>query len=70
MGKPLNFRIGEKVEHGSVINVTCNENYELRSGQPIECYNGTWTERTTCEPARCKTLPNPPFNGMVVVSTV
>ena len=67
MGKPLDLRLNTKVEHGSTMNVTCNKNYELASLLPITCDNGTWSEETKCEPARCKTLPSPPLNGMVVV---
>ena len=49
------------------INITCDDNYELASTLPIECNNGTWTVEPKCEPARCKILPDPPLNGMVVV---
>ena len=34
----------------------------------FRCNNGTWSRIPKCEPARCKTLPEPPNNGMVVVS--
>ena len=51
------------------INITCDDNYELASTLPIECNNGTWTVEPKCEPARCKILPDPPLNGMVVVCT-
>ena len=36
----------------------------------IVCNNGTWSKIPRCEPARCKTLPPPPLNGMVVVSLI
>ena len=36
----------------------------------IVCNNGTWSKIPRCEPARCKTLPPPPLNGMVVVSAL
>ena len=69
MGKSLDVRLETKVPHETTMNISCNENYELASSLPIECNNGTWTEEPKCEPARCKTLPSPPLNGMVVVST-
>ena len=31
------------------------------------CNNGSWTREPECRPARCKTVPDPPSNGMIVV---
>jgi hypothetical protein len=69
MGKAINLTVGSPVKHGQNITVNCNANYELASNStPIVCNNGTWTQIPKCEPARCKSLPAPPLNGMVVVS--
>ena len=69
MGKAVNLTVGSPVKHGQNITVSCNTNYELASNStPIVCNNGTWTQIPKCEPARCKSLPGPPLNGMVVVS--
>ena len=55
--------------HGENITVECNHNYELEGNvTQITCNNGTFDRMPKCEPARCKTLPAPPKNGMVVVS--
>merc|ERR1719204_1056990 len=60
--------IGKKVPHGDPIEVNCTANYEvLTDGFPITCNNGTWSKIPRCSPARCKTMPTPPRNGMVVV---
>ena len=57
------------VMHGENITVECNHNYELEGNvTQITCNNGTFDRMPKCEPARCKTLPAPPKNGMVVVS--
>ena len=69
MGRAINLTVGSPVGHGQNITVNCSDNYELATNAtPIQCYNGTWTQLPKCEPARCKTLPSPPLNGMVVVS--
>ena len=53
--------------HGENITVECNHNYELEGNvTQITCNNGTFDRMPKCEPARCKTLPAPPKNGMVV----
>ena len=69
MGEGINVTVGDTIDHGENITVDCNGNYELASNStPIMCNNGTWTQIPKCEPARCKTLPSPPLNGMIVVS--
>ena len=68
MGNAVNITIGTQIKHGQTMNVTCNGNYELASSLPITCNNGTFDNVPKCEPARCKQLPTPPLNGMVVVS--
>ena len=69
MGAVANRSVGAKIEHGDTISVACKGNFELASNStPIVCNNGTWTQIPKCEPARCKTLPAPPLDGMVVVS--
>ena len=56
--------------HGQNISIDCNMNYELEGNvAQITCNNGTFNKMPRCEPARCKDLPSPPNNGMVVVST-
>ena len=56
--------------HGQNISIDCNKNYELEGNvAQITCNNGTFNKMPRCEPARCKDLPSPPNNGMVVVST-
>ena len=63
-----NGHIGEKVTHGEKLEINCTENYEVRGdGDPIVCSNGTWSKVPKCSPARCKTMPAPPRNGMIVV---
>ncbi|XP_042893956.1 complement receptor type 2-like [Penaeus japonicus] len=58
---------GALVTHGSVIEVECDERYELAySLAPSLCYNGTWTHYPRCQPARCKKLPPRPRHGMVI----
>ncbi|XP_069936040.1 sushi, von Willebrand factor type A, EGF and pentraxin domain-containing protein 1 isoform X3 [Cherax quadricarinatus] len=60
-------RAGSQVPHGSIIDVECNQNYELAySLAPSLCYNGTWTNYPRCQPARCKKLPERPRHGMVI----
>jgi len=39
------------------------------SASSVTCDNGTWSTIPRCEPARCKALPAPPLDGMVVVSS-
>ena len=41
-----------------------------RVGEPIQCHNGTWTQIPRCVPARCKTMPTPPQNGMIVAPSL
>ena len=41
-----------------------------RVGEPIECQNGTWSQIPKCVPARCKTMPTPPQNGMIVAPSL
>lgn len=42
---------GALVTHGSVIEVECDERYELAySLAPSLCYNGTWTHYPRCQP--------------------
>ena len=51
------------------ITVECNHDYELEGNvTQIFCNNETFDRMPKCEPARCKTLPAPPKNGMVVVN--
>ncbi|XP_066943300.1 sushi, von Willebrand factor type A, EGF and pentraxin domain-containing protein 1-like isoform X2 [Macrobrachium rosenbergii] len=60
-------RTGAQVPHGTVIDVQCNEKYELTySLAPSICYNGTWTHYPRCQAARCKKLPRRPRHGMVI----
>ena len=68
MGRSLDVELNTNAPHDTTMNISCSENYELASSLPIRCNNGTWTEEPKCEPARCKILPSPPLNGMVVVS--
>lgn len=67
MGQPVNISTGTLIRHGESIEVECDDNYELAANGPITCFNGTFSSNLKCEPARCKTLPAPPLNGMVVV---
>ena len=64
--------VGDKLEHGARLAVNCSENYESAadtSGRGhISCSNGTWSSVPSCVPARCKTIPAPPSNGMIVVA--
>ena len=39
-------------------------------GEPIECQNGTWSQIPRCVAARCKTMPTPPHNGMIVAPSL
>lgn len=42
---------GALVTHGSVIEVECDERFELAySLAPSLCYNGTWTHYPRCQP--------------------
>ena len=41
-----------------------------RVGEPIECQNGTWSQIPRCVAARCKTMPTPPHNGMIVAPSL
>ncbi|XP_049879785.1 uncharacterized protein LOC126376459 isoform X2 [Pectinophora gossypiella] len=55
------------VQHGEVIIVDCEENYEFPStNAAVTCNNGTWTQIPRCQPARCKKMPRNPRNGMVI----
>ena len=57
------------VMHGENISIQCTRNFELEGNvTQIMCNNGTFNRMPRCEPARCKTLPSPPNDGMVVVS--
>ena len=63
--------VGEKVTHGEEILVNCTDNYEVdRVGEPIVCNNGSWSQFPRCVPARCKTMPVPPQNGLVVAPSL
>jgi hypothetical protein len=54
-------------EHGKRLAVECVSDYEFAaSGHPVLCNNGTWSIVPTCSPARCKQMPKPPKNGMVI----
>ncbi|XP_055372262.1 uncharacterized protein LOC129606153 isoform X4 [Condylostylus longicornis] len=57
-----------KVKHGTELEVICDENYEFPSSSlnPPTCNNGTWSVIPRCIPARCKSMPRPPKNGMVL----
>ena len=82
-GRMEGFNIGAKVEHGWAVAVNCSEDYEVgkttslqiimntlkaNSYNDISCQNGTWSSVPSCVPARCKTIPAPPSNGMIVVA--
>ncbi|CAL7950374.1 unnamed protein product [Xylocopa violacea] len=55
------------VEHGERLLVYCEENYEFAANAtPVVCNNGTWSIVPSCSPARCKLLPKPPKDGIVV----
>ncbi|CAH1957213.1 unnamed protein product [Acanthoscelides obtectus] len=55
------------VQHGEQLLVECDSQYEfLASTDFVTCDNGTWTTIPKCEPARCKSLPKVPRNGMVL----
>merc|ERR1719192_2077422 len=68
-GEVANLTVGKKLPHGTEITVNCRENYEVTggSGAPLVCNNGTWSQVARCVPARCKSMPDPPGNGMIVV---
>lgn len=70
MGRVVNLTsYRNTVMHGENITIECNHNYELEGNvTQITCNNGTFDRMPKCEPARCKTLPTPPNDGMVVVS--
>ena len=69
-GRVANLTVGNTVKHGDNISVECAGNFELAANVTgITCRNGTWSQIPRCEPARCKTLPTPPLDGMVVVRT-
>uniref|UniRef100_T1J421 Sushi domain-containing protein n=1 Tax=Strigamia maritima TaxID=126957 RepID=T1J421_STRMM len=56
-----------KATHGQVIQVTCDEQYEISYNVSwVKCVNGTWSVLPICLPARCKTLPPRPRHGMVI----
>ncbi|CAH0717600.1 unnamed protein product, partial [Brenthis ino] len=55
------------VQHGEMILVDCEKNYEFPSNNvAVTCNNGTWTQIPRCQPARCKKMPKFPRHGMVV----
>ncbi|KAG7300622.1 hypothetical protein JYU34_014915 [Plutella xylostella] len=55
------------VQHGEIIIVECEKNYEFPSNNAaVTCNNGTWTQIPRCQPARCKRMPRFPRNGMVI----
>ncbi|XP_063369637.1 uncharacterized protein LOC134657962 [Cydia amplana] len=55
------------VQHGEIILVDCEKNYEFPSNNAaVTCNNGTWTQIPRCSPARCKKMPRFPRNGMVI----
>ncbi|XP_060807330.1 uncharacterized protein LOC106139408, partial [Amyelois transitella] len=55
------------VQHGEIIYVDCEKDYEFPSNNAaVTCNNGTWTQIPRCQPARCKKLPKNPRNGMVI----
>ena len=55
-------------EHGKNLAVECDSDYEFytASSTPVVCNNGTWSIVPSCSPARCKQMPKPPKNGMVI----
>lgn len=57
-----------KVKHGTILEVFCDDHYEfpISSLAPPTCNNGTWSVIPRCVPARCKIMPKPPKNGMVL----
>ncbi|CAL4084147.1 unnamed protein product, partial [Meganyctiphanes norvegica] len=67
IGNTSAVRPRQKVDHGTVIEIVCDVNYELSHGQyNITCNNGTWNHYPRCAPARCKKLPDRPRHGMVI----
>ncbi|CAG9571132.1 unnamed protein product [Danaus chrysippus] len=55
------------VQHGEMIVVDCEKNYEFPSNNvAVTCNNGTWTQIPRCQPARCKKMPKYPRHGMVI----
>ncbi|KAJ0171288.1 hypothetical protein K1T71_012838 [Dendrolimus kikuchii] len=55
------------VQHGEIILVDCEKNYEFPSNNvAVTCNNGTWSQIPRCQPARCKKMPKFPRNGMVI----
>lgn len=54
-------------EHGKRLVVECESDYEFAMAHhPVVCNNGTWSIMPSCSPARCKQMPKPPKNGMVI----
>ena len=67
-GEVQGYSVGDKVEHGEIMAVNCSHNYEtVGKTNPLKCNNGTWSQVPKCWPARCKRIPSPPSNGMIVV---
>ena len=60
--------VGDKVTHGLSLNINCTANHEPDSYEPVRCNNGSWSSAPRCVPARCKQIPSPPTNGMIVVA--
>ena len=61
-------QVGDKVTHGLSININCTADYEALSYEAVRCNNGSWSSAPRCVPARCKQIPPPPTNGMIVVA--
>ena len=60
--------VGEKVGHGVSLAINCTADHEAVSWEPVTCNNGSWSSAPRCVPARCKQIPPPPTNGMIVVA--
>ena len=62
------LQLGARLGHGEELAISCAEQHELqRPGEPVTCEDGSWSQAPDCGPARCKAMPTPPRNGMVVV---
>ncbi len=71
-GDSVNITCGPNFELAANTNVSSASSIGgagvIVGGNSVTCNNGTWTTIPRCEPARCKALPEPPQDGMVVVS--